>query len=248
MNRIEDVLTARPCPGHGILLGSARHPTWNRSVCVYFITGQDKYVLREAGTDCLCTTLSGEVLYAPVRMERAYTVVSNGVQSDAVRDALARDMRVCEALSFCGRREHWDLIPSYGDDTSRISGVKERNGNFTLSIVKNDSGRLGLRQFFYQYRWSNASYFLSTLQGDGGSAPFSGEPVPVLVEASSAQLLAGQIWDSLKEETRVALFVRYVDQRNGFPETVILNKYGPCTCSAPKAAIWPGRKEQSGRR
>lgn len=244
MNRIEDVLAARPCPGHGILLGSAQHPIYARSVRVYFITGPDKCVLQEAGRNCLCTTLSGEVLYAPVRMERTFTVVSNGVQSDAIQNELAQDMHVCKALHYFNRQKYWGLYPDYNDEPC-ISGITQRNGDFALSILKYGKPNARLQRFFYEYGWSPFSYFLSTLQGDGSSAPFSGEPIPVLIKVPSAQLLAEQIWDSLKEENRVALFVRYIDQRNGFPETVIINKYGPYTRSAPKAAIWPSRKGQS---
>ena len=58
------------------------------------------------------------------------------------------------------------------------------------------------------------------------------------LDAPSADVLADQIWDSLNEENRVSLFVRYIDRRNGFPETVIINKHGQRTHTAPKASIW----------
>ena len=58
------------------------------------------------------------------------------------------------------------------------------------------------------------------------------------ITARSADELADQLWDSLNGDNKVSLFVRYVDLRNGFPETVILNKHGGRTRTAPKVPIW----------
>ena len=58
------------------------------------------------------------------------------------------------------------------------------------------------------------------------------------ITARSAEELADQIWNSLNEDNKVSLYVRYVDLRNGFPETVIINKHGQRTRTAPHASIW----------
>jgi hypothetical protein len=65
----------------------------------------------------------------------------------------------------------------------------------------------------------------------------------VSITAPTAAALAEELWDSLDGDNKVSLFVRYIDLRNGFPETVIINKHGGTTHAEPKTPIW--RKEGS---
>ena len=45
------------------------------------------------------------------------------------------------------------------------------------------------------------------------------------VTAPDAKTLAGELWASLNEDNKVALFVQYVDLASGERDTVILNKH-----------------------
>ena len=60
------------------------------------------------------------------------------------------------------------------------------------------------------------------------------------ITAASAEELADQLWDSLNEDNKVSLFVRYIDLRSGYPETVIINKH---VNAKQKASIWERKLE-----
>ncbi len=237
-------LSQRPYPGRGILLGMSHNGTWAQSVIAYFIMGRSENSrnrifepvedgIRTKAFDESKMTDPSLIIYHPVRMVGASTIVTNGDQTDTIRDFLSQGRTFEEALRT---REYEPDEPNF---TPRISGLLDRSGNYRLSILKEGQDHLCQRQFFeYQPRYK-LGHFISTYEGFGDPRPsFHGEPVEVKVDASSAGELAGQLWDSLNQENRVALFVRYIDQRNGFAETVIINQYGGRIHTAPKAPIW----------
>ena len=176
------------------------------------------------------------IIYHPVRMVGTTTIVTNGDQTDTIRDALLEGRSYVDALRT---RTYEPDEPNY---TPRISGVVNRDGSYCLSILKSMDGDPGVCQrHFYEY--SSLSYqtghFISTYEGFGDPIPsFSGEPVRVAITAPTAKELANQLWDSLNEDNKVSLYVRYVDLRNGFAETVIRNKLGEDFYSAPKVPVW----------
>jgi hypothetical protein len=60
--------------------------------------------------------------------------------------------------------------------------------------------------------------------GDGNPLPsFEGEPELVSLEGSIDEL-TDKIWNSLNNENKVSLFVRYIDIATGKFETRIVNK------------------------
>ena len=66
--------------------------------------------------------------------------------------------------------------------------------------------------------------FIHTYMHDGNPLPsFEGEPK--LVEAmDNMEEFADLLWNSLNEENKVSLFVRYIDIETGNYETKIVNK------------------------
>ena len=242
-----EYLRQRPYPGRGILIGQAHNGTWAQSVIAYFIMGRSENSrnrvfeptedgIRTRAFDESKMTDPSLIIYHPVRMVGTTTIVTNGDQTDTIRDALLEGRSYVDALRT---RTYEPDEPNY---TPRISGVVSRDGSYCLSILKSMDGDPGVCQrHFYEY--SALSYqtghFISTYQGFGDPIPsFSGEPVRVDITAPTAKELADQLWDSLNGDNKVSLYVRYVDLRNGFPETVIINKHGQRTCTAPHASIW----------
>ena len=62
--------------------------------------------------------------------------------------------------------------------------------------------------------------------GDGNPLPsFEGEPELVALDSAAPAEFAGMLWDSLNEENKVSLFVRYIDLSSGDTEDVIINKH-----------------------
>ena len=60
--------------------------------------------------------------------------------------------------------------------------------------------------------------------GDGNPLPsFEGEPEWVSIEGD-IDTFTDQIWNSLNEENKVSLFVRYINLTDGTWETRIVNK------------------------
>ena len=95
-----DYLSQRPYPGRGILLGMSHNGTWAQSVMAYFIMGRSENSRNrvfEATEDGIRTRAFDEskmtdpslIIYHPVRMVGTTTIVTNGDQTDTIRDFLA---------------------------------------------------------------------------------------------------------------------------------------------------------------
>ena len=244
---LNEFLKSRPYPGRGILVGNAHNGTWTQSVIAYFIMGrsensrnrvfeQTEDGIRTKAFDESKMTDPSLIIYHPVRMVGSTTIVTNGDQTDTIRDALLEGRSYVDALRT---RTYEPDEPNY---TPRISGVVNRDGIYCLSILKSLDGEPGVCQRnFYEYSFLSyqTGHFISTYEGFGDPIPsFSGEPVRVAITAPTAKELADQLWDSLNGDNKVSLYVRYVDLRNGFAETVIRNKLGEDFYSAPKAPVW----------
>ena len=117
--------------------------------------------------------------------------------------------------------------PNY---TPRISGILHiENGgyNFAMSILKSDDGDPSscLRYTFaYENPKAGEGRFIHTYMHDGNPLPsFSGEPKKVAI-SGNIDSFTQLVWESLNEENKVSLFVRYIDIETGKYETRIVNK------------------------
>jgi len=245
MNDLSNLLRGNPYPGRGILLGhyTPQGSANNFSVIAYFIMGRSEnsrnriFSPTEDGIRTLAFDESkmsdpSLIIYHPVRVVGKRHIVTNGDQTDTIRDFLRDGKSFSEALRT---RQYEPDAPNY---TPRISGLLECNGSYHLSILKHFDG-LCNRQFFEYEPRANVGHFLSTYVTDGDPLPsFRGEPVSVSITAPTAQALAEELWEALDMENKVSLFVRYVNQRNGFASSVIVNKHGGTVVSAPKTPVW----------
>ena len=226
MTDIFAYLAERPYPGRGIMLGAM--PS-GRSAAAYFIMGRSENSRNrvfEKTEDGIRTRAHDEskmtdpslIIYHPVRRVGRGTVVTNGDQTDTLRDYLLAGRSFAEALRT---REFEPDGPNW---TPRISGLLSPDGSYKLSILKagTPEGAPCLR-FFYEYERAvpGMGHFISTYEGFGSPLPsFHGEPVAVKVPELDARALAERLWASLDEGNRVSLYV-CVDG-----EEVIINKYG----------------------
>ncbi len=239
---LPSLLRANPYPGRGIVLGSS--PGASAAVIVYWIMGRSENSRNrvfEATEDGIRTRAFDEsrmtdpflIIYRPVRVVGRRVVVTNGDQTDTIRDFLLAGKTFAQAL----RTRTFE--PDAPNCTPRISGLLEQDGTYTLSILKAGCSGMCDRQFFEYACCADTGHFISTYQGDGDPLPsFAGEPVPVSIGCDGAEELAGALWESLDEANKVSLFVQYIDLETGFPETVIINKHGGRTVSAPRTSIW----------
>ena len=96
-----------------------------------------------------------------------------------------------------------------------------------MSILKSNKGSpdSGNRYTFaYENPAAGEGHFIHTYMHDGNPLPsFEGEPKLVETEGD-IDTFAGKVWDSLNEENKVSLFVRFINIETGTYETRIINK------------------------
>ncbi len=131
------------------------------------------------------------IIYHPVRRTSFGLVVTNGDQTDTIRDV----GRFRKALM---QREYEPDEPNW---TPRISALLRDDGSFELSILKRCEGRC-LREFFaYEGIEAGKGFFISTYQGDGTPLPsFAGEPIEITMPEPEA------VWEALNSDNKVSLY------------------------------------------
>ncbi len=191
-----DFLRNNPYPGRGIAVG--------RNRVYYFIMGRSAnsrnriFSLTEDGIRTEAHDPSkmldpSLIIYHPVRETEQGLIVTNGDQTDTIRDL--GDFR--KALMT---REYEPDEPNF---TPRISAMLYPDGSFELAILKHKDGRC-LREFFcYEGCEEDKGYFISTYQGDGSPLPsFAGEPLEIDMPEPEA------VWAALNVDNKVSLYAR----------------------------------------
>ena len=194
MKDLLELLKTNPYPGRGIVAGRER--------IYYFIMGRSEnsrnriFVPTEDGIrteayDPAKLRDPSLIIYHPVRRTEGALIVTNGDQTDTIRDA--GDFR--KALLT---REYEPDEPNY---TPRISAILYDGGAFELSILKRRDGRC-LREFFcYEGCSEGRGWFISTYQGDGSPLPsFAGEPMEVSMPEPE------EVWQALNPDNKVSLY------------------------------------------
>ena len=224
------LLRSNPYPGRGIVLGSS--PDGEKSVIAYFIMGRSEnsrnrvFVETPDGirTQAFAPSKMTDpslIIYAPVRVFGTSTIVTNGDQTDTIREGLAAGKTFAQALHT---RTFEPDAPNY---TPRISGLVKKNGDYTLSILKSaDGDPASCRRYFFAYEAPRAGqgHFIHTYMHDGNPLPsFEGEPKLVEIP-DDIDAFTELLWSSLNEDNKVSLFTRYIDIATGKYETRIVNK------------------------
>ena len=226
------LLRVNPYPGRGIVLG--RSADDSKAVIAYFIMGRSEnsrnriFVetpdgIRTQAFDPSKMTDPSLIIYAPVRVFGSSTIVTNGDQTDTIREGLAAGKTFSQSLHT---RTFEPDAPNY---TPRISGLVKKNGDYVLSILKSADGNpASVRRYFFTYEapLAGQGHFIHTYVGDGDPLPsFEGEPEQVSIPCETAQEFAQLIWSNLNADNKVSLFVRYIDLMTGSWESVILNQH-----------------------
>ena len=227
-----ELLENHSYPGRGILLG--RSADNKNAVIAYFIMGRSENSrnrvfeetedgIRTKAFDESKMTDPSLIIYHPVRVVGDDTVVTNGDQTDTVRDGLLEGKVFAQSLRT---RTFEPDGPNY---TPRISGLMHKDGSYALSILKSADGDPSScrRQFFgYENPLAGQGHFIHTYQENADPLPsFEGEPRQVAITAPDAESLANDLWLSLNDDNKVSLFVRYIDLATGDTETSIINKH-----------------------
>ena len=233
MLSIERELKENSYPGRGIIIGKSEDGT--KAVTAYFIMGRSEnsrnriFVeegegIRTQAFDPSKLTDPSLIIYAPVRVLGNKTIVTNGDQTDTIYEGMDHQMTFEQSLRS---REFEPDAPNYTPRISGIMHVEHGVYNYAMSILKSDNGNSDscLRYTFaYENPQAGEGRFIHTYQCDGNPLPsFVGEPKKIAI-SGEIDAFTDLLWNSLNEENKVSLFVRYIDIASGAYETRIVNK------------------------
>ncbi len=229
---IKELLENNTYPGRGIIIGKSQDGT--KAVTAYFIMGRSdnsrNRVFIEQGDEVIIHPFDASkvedpslIIYSPLRVYENNLIVTNGDQTDTVYDGLVAGMSFEEALT---QREFEPDAPNF---TPRISGmITFDEGNFTykMNILKSaDAQGSACNRYNFAYNsLSGVGHFIHTYVCDGNPIPtFMGEPERIDIKGDIDEF-TNTIWNSLNEQNKISLYVRFVDLATGEAENRMINK------------------------
>ena len=231
MLSLSEELKGNSYPGRGIVIGRSEDGT--KAVTAYFIMGRsvnsrnrvfvtEGEGIRTEAFDPSKLEDPSLIIYAPVRVLGNRTIVTNGDQTDTIYDGMDKELTFEQSLRC---REFEPDGPNY---TPRISGVIEGGQyDYAMSILKSnnrDPSACNRYTFSYENPANGEGHFIHTYMHDDNPLPsFEGEPKLVGI-SGDIDTFANMVWESLNEDNKVSLFVRYIDIATGKYETRIINK------------------------
>ncbi len=230
---LEQELKNNAYPGRGIVVG--RSADGKYAVCAYFIMGRsvnsrnrvfvtEGEGIRTQAFDPAKLSDPSLIIYAPVRVLGDNTIVTNGDQTDTIYDGLAEGKTFEESLRC---REFEPDGPNYTPRSSALMHVADGSYDFAMSILKSADGNpecCERHTYTYDHPFAGEGRFIHTYLHDGNPLPsFEGEPTKVDIEGD-IDSFANLVWNSLNEENKVSLFVRFIELASGKAETRIFNK------------------------
>ena len=229
---IKEYIAGNPYVGRGIIIGST--PDAKKAVTAYFIMGRSansrNRVFEEVKDDVMIKPFDESkvedpslIIYHPLRVDDKKIIITNGDQTDTIRDFMKTGM-----CFQCALRTR-SFEPDAPNWTPRISGLVDIEDDFTykMSILKsaNSEGTSCNRYFFEYEGLAGQGHFIHTYMTDGNPIPtFTGEPKRLLIP-DNIEELTSEIWENLNEENKISLYVRYTDIKTGEYDKRIVNKW-----------------------
>ena len=233
VRHLNEELSASTYPGRGIVVGRSEDGRY--AVAAYFIMGRsansrnrifvpDGEGIRTQAFDPSKMEDPSLIIYAPVRVLGTNTIVTNGDQTDTIWQGLQDGKTFGESLRS---REFEPDAPNYTPRISALLDVRGGEFEFRMSILKSAEGDPSCCErftFSYDHPKAGEGRFIHTYQCDGNPLPsFEGEPVRVDI-SGDIDAFTDLVWNSLNDDNKVSLFVRYIDIETGMYETRIVNK------------------------
>ena len=233
MISLEKELKENAYPGRGIVIGMS--PDGRYAVTAYFIMGRSENSrnriftpegegIRTEAFDPSKLVDPSLIIYAPVRVLGNDTIVTNGDQTDTIYDLMGKGKTFEEALRT---REFEPDAPNYTPRISGIMHIEDGKYGYAMSILKSNNGNgasCNRYTFDYSEPVAGEGHFIHTYMCDGNPLPsFEGEPKLVGLSDNMDEFTE-LVWNSLNEDNKVSLFVRYINIEDGTYETKIVNK------------------------
>lgn len=234
---LENELKSNEYPGRGIVVGKT--PDGLHAVIAYFIMGRSVnsrnriFVFVDNGEGIRTQAFDESklsdpslIIYSPVKVLDRYTIVTNGDQTDTIYDMMKEGKTFRQALAT---REFEPDGPNYTPRISAILDINNGSFNYSMSILKSNNGNpcaCNRYTFDYENPVSGEGHFIHTYMHDGNPLPsFEGEPKLVDIKNDMDEFAEG-IWNSLNEENKVSLFIRYINIKDNGVRSKIFNKKG----------------------
>ena len=226
-------LSSTTYPGRGIVIGQSQDGKY--AVTAYFIMGrsvnsrnrvfvEDGQGIRTQAFDPSKLSDPSLIIYAPVRVLGKDTIVTNGDQTDTIYEGMKAGKSFEQSLRV---RKFEPDEPNYTPRISGVMHVEDGKFSYAMSILKSNNGNpdaCNRYTFAYENAIAGEGHFIHTYKCDGNPLPsFEGEP-KLLEIPDDMDTFADLLWESLNEENKVSLFVRYIDIKTGVYKTRIINK------------------------
>ena len=228
---IKELLENNTYPGRGIIIGKSEDS--KKAVTAYFIMGRSENsrnrVFIEQGDEVIIHPFDASkvedpslIIYSPIRVFENNLIVTNGDQTDTIRDFMVK------GDSFENAHRTREFEPDGPNWTPRISAAVNADGSFKMSILKSDKGNEAqCLRYFYEYAApiEGEARIIHTYNDNGNPIPsFEGEPKTVTGIEGTIDEVTDMLWNSLNEGNKVSLFVRFVNRTTGETTTKIVNK------------------------
>ena len=233
VNDLGKLLSENPYPGRGIVIGKSADG--KHAAVAYFIMGRSvnsRNRVFEATEDGIRTKAYDEskledpslIIYHPVRRLGSRLIVTNGDQTDTIRDGLAAGKTFSQSLvTRC-------FEPDGPNWTPRISGLvnfTEGGFDYSMSILKSaDAEGSACNRFTYDYEAINGlGHFIHTYVTDGNPIPtFQGEPERVAI-GSCPKEFTEMVWNHLNADNKISLYTNWINLETGEETVTIINKH-----------------------
>lgn len=229
---IGDLVRGNSYVGRGIVVGLSKNA--KKAVFAYFIMGRSENsrnrIFTEKGEEVTIYPFDESkvkdpslIIYSPVRRVKDSVIVTNGDQTDTVRDALLAGGTFESAL------ETRCFEPDAPNFTPRISAILHLGkGGYTyqMSILKSaDAAGSACNRYTFSYApLAGIGHFIHTYNCDGDPIPtFTGEPERVVIP-DDLHAFADDLWSNLDENNKISLYARSIDLATGKRESVLINK------------------------
>ncbi len=233
INSIKDVLYGNPYVGRGIMIGSTADSKY--AAFAYFIMGRSENsrnrVFIPDGRDMKTHPFDASkvedpslIIYYPIRDLGKIVIVTNGDQTDTIRDTILNGGTFEQALDTrC-------FEPDGPNWTPRISGalyLAENSFKYKMSILKSidAEGSDCIRNTFSYPQKAGLGHFIHTYITDGNPIPtFCGEPERIAIP-DCIDCFTNTIWENLDENNKISLYTRYINLETGEITERLINKH-----------------------
>lgn len=231
INPVKELLKDNTYPGRGIIVGKSEDGKY--AVCAYFIMGRsansrNRIFTKKDGAvytepyDASKVEDPSLIIYSAVKKCNNTLIVTNGDQTDTIYNSLKAGKCMRHALRT---REFEPDGPNF---TPRISACLNFDGGYSyeMSILKSaDEKGSACNRYFYEYEaLDGVGHFIHTYVCDGNPIPtFQGEPERVKIP-SDIDAFTSEIWESLNEQNKISLYVRYTSIEDGSETDRLINK------------------------